>query len=325
MQKVLTTVVIYLVCALLITSAWGGKAGAETQPFSKDVFIIAVVPEKNVFEQRKRYKSITDYLSKKLKMTVRADIMPTYAKISEAFLEGRADAGFFGSFSYYLTHRKVGIEPIARPVWLDGSSTYSGYIFVRKDSGIKNVADMKGKSLALVDKATTAGYIFQRYFLRQHGIDNMQDYFSKIYYAGSHDASAWAVYIGESDIGGGKNHIFNALSNEYPDFKEQMLILAESSEVPSNGLAVRKNLSESLKKQLKELLLGLDKSGEGKKVLKTFGALRFIETKNEDYHALREMIDTLNIDLDDYVHNTVVRPERFGPFAWNSRDSKDNR
>ena len=102
-------------------------------------------------------------------MTVRADIMPTYAKISEAFLEGRADAGFFGSFSYYLTHRKAGIEPIARPVWLDGSSTYSGYIFVRKDSGIKNVADMKGKSLALVDKATTAGYIFQRYFLRQHG------------------------------------------------------------------------------------------------------------------------------------------------------------
>ena len=110
---------------------------------------LLLVPEKNTFEQRRRYKYITDYLSQKMEMNVIVEIMANYGEISVAFQEGRADAGFFGSFSYVLTHAKTGVEPIARPEWLDGSSSYRGYIFVRKDSGIRTVEDMKDKSLVL--------------------------------------------------------------------------------------------------------------------------------------------------------------------------------
>ena len=47
------------------------------------------------------------------------------------------DGSFFGSFTGAMAIEKLGVEPIARPVNLDGTSTYKGYIFVRKDSGIK--------------------------------------------------------------------------------------------------------------------------------------------------------------------------------------------
>jgi phosphonate transport system substrate-binding protein len=283
------------------------KAQEETvssvKKFKKNnKFIIALIPEKNVFEQRKRYKYITDYLSEKLNLDVRAEIMSSYGEICDAFLEGRVDAGFFGSFSYVLTHAKAGVVPVARPLWVNGSSTYTGFIFVRKDSGIRTVKDMEDKTIALVHKATTAGYIFQLAYFKEHGIENMEEYFSKIYFAGSHDASAWAVYIGEADVGGGKNHIFNALCEEYPDFKEQMLILAESPEMPSNGLAVRKDLDPLLKKQLKDLLLGLNKTEEGKQVLQKFGAIKFIETKDDDYASLYQMVKKLGIDLNTYPY-----------------------
>jgi len=261
---------------------------------------LLLVPEKNSFEQRRRYKYITEYLSQKMEMNVIVEIMANYGEISIAFQEDRADAGFFGSFSYVLTHVKSGIEPIARPEWLDGSSTYRGYIFVRKDSGIETVEDMKGKSLVLVDKATTAGYIFQRYYLKYYGINSMNDYFSRISYARSHDAAAWAVYSGEADIGGAKNHIFNSLEEKYPDFKKQMLILAESPEVPSNGLAVRKDLNPALKLRLKTLLLGLHETDEGRKVLKNFEAIRFVETTDDDYEVLYNMVNELGIDLAHY-------------------------
>jgi phosphonate transport system substrate-binding protein len=221
-------------------------------------------------------------------------------EISKAFQRGHADAGFFGSFSYVLTHAKTGIEPIARPVWLDGSSTYRGYIFVRKDSNIKSVKDMKGKTLVLVDKATTAGYIFQRYYFKYNGVDDMEDYFSRISYARSHDAAAWAVYTGEADIGGAKNHVFNELQAEYPDFKEKMVVLAESPEVPSNGLAVRRDLNPAIKLRLKTLLLSLHETPEGQEVLKNFRALRFIETSDNDYLVLYNMVKQLGINLQDY-------------------------
>jgi len=226
--------------------------------------------------------------------------MANYGEISVAFQHGSADAGFFGSFSYVLTHAKAGIEPIARPVWLDGSSTYRGYIFVRKDSGIESVKDMKNKSLVLVDKATTAGYIFQRFYFKYNGIDSMEDYFSKISFARSHDAAAWAVYTGEADIGGAKNHIFNSLKEEYPDFSEEMVVLAESPEVPSNGLAVRKDLNPAIKLRLKNLLLTMHETAAGQEVLENFGARKFVENTDNDYQVLYNMVRQLGINLHDY-------------------------
>jgi phosphonate transport system substrate-binding protein len=287
-----------LLCFQPVPSCFGAEK--EIGPEKLMHLRLLLVPEQNTFEQRRRYKFITDYLSRKMEINVTADILANYSEISTAFQEGSADAGFFGSFSYVLTHARAGIEPIARPVWLDGNSTYQGYIFVRKDSNIQNVRDMQGKNLVLVDKATTAGYIFQRSYFKFYGIGDMDRYFSKISFARSHDASAWAVYTGEADIGGAKNHIFNNLRENYPDFRENMVVLAESPKVPSNGLAVSKNLNPAIKLRLKTLLLGLHETPEGLKVLKNFGALRFVETTDSDYSVLYQMVEQLGIDLGDY-------------------------
>ena len=298
-------------CALVVLILFAVKfcLTLETAPdraaasgFSKtDELVIALVPEKNVFEQKKRYHYITDYLSKKLNISVRAEILPDYGAICNAFLEGKADVGFFGSFSYGLVHARASVEPVARPVWLNDSSTYSGYLFVRKDSGIKTVEDMKNKRLALVHKATTAGYIFALDYFGSHGVNNLDEYFSQVYFCGSHDSAAWSVYLGEAEIGSCKNHIFNALREKHNGFKEEMVILAESSEVPSNGMAVRGSLDPSLKRRLKEILLNMHKTKDGIETLKGFKAKRFIETTDQDYIPLYRMVDKLGIDLQTYV------------------------
>jgi phosphonate transport system substrate-binding protein len=197
---------------------------------------------------------------------------------------------------------KAGIEPIARPVWPNNNSTYRGYIFVREDSNIKTVKDMKNKSLVLVDKATTAGYIYQLFYFKYYGINNIEDYFSRISFASSHDAAAWAVYAGEADIGGAKDHIFNSLMEEYQDFKKQMVVLSESPEVPSNGLAVRKDLNPAIKLRIKTLLLSLHETPEGQEILKNFGAIKFIATSNDDYVVVYNMAKQLGIDLQGYSY-----------------------
>ncbi len=301
----------FLIANLLLLPAYGRIAHCNEDPpplspitlkkMRETGLNIVLVPEKNIFEQRKRYKYLTDYLSRKIGVPVHLEIVSKYSMMKEAFLEGRADAGFFGSFSYVLSHASAEIEPIARPVWLDGSSTYSGYLFVRKDSRISNINDMKGKTLVLVDRETTAGYIFQLFYLRKFGITDMSEYFSRIYYAGTHDAAAWAVYIGEADIGAAKDRIFKSLSEEYPDFGEKMVVLASSPEVPSNGLAVNKNMRPALKIFLRSIFLNMDKCEEGKEVLRKFGAQKFIATKDEDYYPLHQMIEELGIDLKTYT------------------------
>ena len=161
---------------------------------------------------------------------------------------------------------------------------------------------MKNRSLVLVDKATTAGYIYQLFYFKYYGINNIEEYFSRISYANSHDAAAWAVYAGEADIGGAKNHIFNNIMEEYPDFKEKMLILSESPEVPSNGLAVHKYLNPAIKVRIKTLLLSLHETPEGQEVLKNFGAIKFVATSDDDYVVVYNMAKELGIDLLEYSY-----------------------
>lgn len=261
---------------------------------------IGLIPEKNVFAQKQRYKRIANYLSQNLGHPVQITLMDDYAEIYRAFEEGKLDAGFFGSFSYAVANERGLVEPIARPVWKNNSSTYTGYLFVRKDSDIKTVDDMKGKVLALVHRATTAGYLFQLSYFKEHGIADMKEHFSEIIFCGSHDAAAWAVYSGEADVGGAKNHIFNSLKQDKQEFADQMHVLAESAPVPSNGLAVRKDLDSILKGQIKDLLLGMSQTPAGREVLDDFGARKFIDTTNRDYSPLYEMIRNVGIDLGYY-------------------------
>jgi phosphonate transport system substrate-binding protein len=296
---------IALVCILSISIAalWETAAAQENsiRDFQKpQKFVIGIQPEKNIFEQRKEYKAIGRYIAKQLDIDVYIYTLPHYSSIFEAFNEGLIDAAFLGSFSYVLMRNAFPVELLVRPVWPDSSSTNRGYIVARKDSGIKTVADMEGKSLVLVDKATTAGYLYPLFFMKEHGVNDFEKFFSHVYFSGSHDGSAWAVYKGEAEVGACKDLVFQSLAGEYPQFKEQMAVLAESTEMPSNGLGVRSDLDKAFKEQLRDLLLSLDKSEEGRLALKGLGAVKFIRSGNEDYAPLYWMIDNLKLDLDNF-------------------------
>ncbi len=261
---------------------------------------IGLIPEQNVFKQAARYKPLGDYIAKKTGIKIRFTVLSRYGNIIDQFTREKFDGAFFGSFTGALAIRKLGVEPLVRPVNLDGSSTYWGYIFVRKKSGIKTVTDMKGKRIAFVDKATTAGYVFPVAFFREHGVNDIKGYFSEYYFAGSHDAVVDAVLDKNFDVGCAKHSIFDQLSRSNSRLKRELLILAKSPHVPSNGLGVRGDLSGAVKKQLKEALLSMDKDAEGKEILKRFEAIRFIPTVREDYQPVFDIARRAGIDLKTY-------------------------
>ncbi|OGW28068.1 MAG: hypothetical protein A2X59_03175 [Nitrospirae bacterium GWC2_42_7] len=264
--------------------------------------LIGLIPEMNVFKQHERFKSLTDYLTKKTGTRVNITILSMYGNIIERFNAEKMDGAFFGSFTGALAIEELGVEPIARPVNLDNSSTYYGYIFVRKDSGIKTVKDMKVKRMAFVDKATTAGYIFPVAYLKEKGVLDINKFFKETYFTGSHDAAINYVLDRKADIGAAKNTIYDSVRKENPRVDKELEILAESAKVPSNGLCVRKGLDKNIKEKLKKALLGLDKDPEGKAVLEKFGAIKFIETTVADYKPVFDLSQKAGINLKTYKY-----------------------
>lgn len=275
----------------------GGK-----KTFGQQELLIGLIPEQNIFRQRERYQVLKQYLSEKLGVTVTFTSLSRYGNIVDRFMAERMDGAFFGSFTYALARRQLNVDPIARPVNLDGTSTYHGYIFVRKDSGIRKVADMRGKRFAFVEYATTAGYLFPLAYFRANGILEPRRFLGQSFFAGSHDAAILAVLNREADIGAAKNTIYEQLAAENQRVKQELVILATSGVVPQNCLAVRSDLDPQLKSGLKKALLEMDKNPDGREVLQRFGARSFIETTDKDYAYVYTLSEQVGINLRTYLY-----------------------
>jgi len=299
MYRLFKILILASFCLVLITPAH--KIQAQTKAASKNtVFTIGLIPEGNIFNQIERYEPLAYYLSKKIGKNVKLKVLTQYGNIIDNFVSYNLDAAFFGSFTYALAHSKLGVEPIARPVNLNGSSTYYGLIFVRKDSGIRNIKDMHGKTFVFVDRATTAGYLLPLAFFEMSGIEDYKTFFKETYFAGTHRDAIYDVLNKKADIGAAKNTIFYRLAAKDKRLLNDLVFLARSPDVPENGLAVRKGLDNTIKLKLKHALINMDKDPEGINVLKKFGAKKFIKTSDDDYSSVYEYVRKIGLNLSTY-------------------------
>ena len=100
-----------------------------------------------------------------------------------------------------------------------------------------------------------------------------------------------------------KRHLYlvvTGLASRDPRIAEQLTVLAESPDVPENGLCVRGDLDASLKEKVKEALLNMDRDDEGREVLAKFGARRFLVTTDEDYAVVFRFAEKVGLDLASY-------------------------
>jgi phosphonate transport system substrate-binding protein len=300
-SKIFIAVLLFLVMsATACENKMQPREGKKT--LGQQELLIGLIPEQNIFRQRERYLALRNYLSERLGVTVNFTSLSRYGNILARFSAEKIDGAFFGSFTYALAHNQLGVEPIARPVNLDGTSTYHGYIFVRRDSGIRSASDMKGKRFVFVERATMAGYLFPLAWFRENGIADPHSYLGESFFAGSHDAAIQAVLNKEADIGAAKNTMYDQLTVENPRLQKELVILATSGVVPQNCLAVRKDLDPELKNTLRRVLIEMDKDQEGIEALRRFGARGFIETNNSDFEYLYKLSSEVGIDLKHYQY-----------------------
>jgi len=290
--------------------------------------VIATIPETAVINQEDRYRPLVDHLSAALGPRTRVTLrhLSSYDELLEEFQLGSVNAAFFGSFVYALTRGVVEVDPIARPE-RDGVSEYRGLIFTRQDSGVEDWKDLRGKPFSMI-RNTTAADLFPRLYFKQHGVDDVSEFVGPISYAGSHDASILAVLNGDVTAGAAKDLVFQRLAKEDPRIESELRILAESQPVPDNALVIRRNVvfpcfgchqrldgeaaaiddsPADLPARLREELLALEDSPDGREVLARLGADRFVATTHADYDNLYLMLEALGMSFSDFRGTYVER------------------
>ena len=131
------------------------------------------------------YNALTPALQTNLGCPVKLIVTSNYTAEVEAMRAKKLDVGEFGPLGYIFAHKLSNAQPVAvfgtmqhKPV------TYTAAIWVPAGSAIKTIADLKGKTIALADPASTSGNLLPRYALLKAGLNPNKDV--KIEYAGSH-------------------------------------------------------------------------------------------------------------------------------------------
>ena len=156
------------------------------------------------------------------------------------------------------------IRIIAQSI-IEGSATYRGIIVARKDSGLKSIADLKGKRFAFVDPKSASGYVYPRAMLIEKGI-NPETFFKETIFAGSHDKVITAVLEGRVDGGAIYDGALGVAKRSGVPV-EGLVTLASSDPIPHDAIAVRIGLDEMVARRIQSALINLDKSEAGRRVI----------------------------------------------------------
>ncbi len=184
--------------------------------------------------------------------------------------------------------------------WKKGKSDYQSIIFTRKDSGIARLEDLKGKVIAFEEPFSSTGYFFPKMALlkigfrmtpKRQGSDPVKS--DEVGYIFSHGDSntILSVLNGVVAAGASDSQKYLAVAKNVDSFK----VIHETVSIPRHIVSYRADLPPKLVTRVKEVLLNMNRTDEGKQALQAFeSTTKFneIPVRDMDFMAgLRKLVD----------------------------------
>lgn len=276
--------------ALVLTVCAGLPRHASAQPRALTIGLIPAEDSQAMIESSRQ---VLDALQQQLGMPVKPFVATDYNGVIEALRAKKLDVAYLGPFSYVLASSVAEVEAFSVAVTKKtGQSAYRSVILARKDSGLRSVAELKGRNFAFVDPSSASGHLFPKAGLQQTGLDP-ETYFGRVVFSGSHDASILAVANKKVDAAAVADRIFNSAVAKGTVKQDDFVVLWSSRPIPESPMVWRKDLDPALKEKLAKALANLKDVKWGDQ-----GVLNgFQPTSDAAYDVVRDTAKVLKLDL----------------------------
>ncbi|MBC8587154.1 phosphate/phosphite/phosphonate ABC transporter substrate-binding protein [Paratissierella segnis] len=265
-------------------------------PKKEEVITMGFVPMRDGDKLIESVEPLTEMLSKELGVKVEGFTATNYVGVVEGLGSGQVDFGFIPPFAYVLANKESNAQVILTALNKDLEAKYRSQFIVRKDSGIKSFADIKGKKVAFVDPSSTSGYLFPGAHLIKEGIDLEKDI--QYVYSGGHDKSLQLLLNGDVDVATTFVDVRDRYEKDFPDANEKTEILGYTEYIPNISVTIRGNMEKDMQDKIKNALLNIASTDEGKSLLKDlFNMYGFTEATDADYDIIRTTAETMDVDL----------------------------
>ena len=265
-----------MTCALVI---FGALSHAQ------QVFRVTTIPEEAATEQVRKFTPLANYLEKQLGMKVEFTPVNDYPAAVEALVNKKVDLVWFGGFTHVQANLRSGgkIVPLAQR---EEDTKFQSVFIAKTDSGIKGLADMKGKQVSFGSQSSTSGHLMPRSFLLQANINPETD-FRRIAYSGAHDATIASVVSGKVDAAALDITVWRKFVSENRVDTKAVDVFYTTPPYFNYNWSVHADMPKAMQDKVKAALLALsDKDPAQAEILKLNRATRYIATTPENYKGL---------------------------------------
>jgi phosphonate transport system substrate-binding protein len=269
-----------LVCMLIVA---GGLAQAG-EPLKE--LRVSAIPDENPNELMRIYAPFAEYLSRELNIKVTYTNVVDYAATVEALAAKKLDMVWYGGFTFVQARKRTGdaIPLVSR----EEDLTFHSKFITRLDTGIRALADLKGKTFSFGSVSSTSGHLMPRYFLLQNGINPERD-FAKFSFSGAHDATVLWVESGKVDAGALNEAVWDKLLQTKKVDTGKVRVFWTTPPFVDYVWAVRGDLDTGLQERLASALLKLDANKpEDKRLLDLHRTKKYVRVRLEDFKPVEE-------------------------------------
>ncbi len=252
---------------------------------AQTVLRVTTIPEEAATEQMRKFGPLTKYLERTVGTKV--DFVPVndYPAAVEALVNKQVELVWFGGFTYVQAQIRSGgkIVPIAQR---EEDTKFRSVFITQTNSGIKSLADLKGKQVSFGSASSTSGHLMPRSFLLEAGIDPDKD-FKRMAYSGAHDATIASVVSGRVDAAALDITVWRKFVAENKVDTSKVDVFYTTPPYFNYNWSVHADMPAAQREKITSALLDLNMNNpEGKEILTLNRATKYIPTKPENYKGL---------------------------------------
>ncbi|MCU7906575.1 MAG: PhnD/SsuA/transferrin family substrate-binding protein [Candidatus Thiodiazotropha sp. (ex Epidulcina cf. delphinae)] len=271
-----------ILVALIVADCWT-RAYAES-------LIIGLFPRRDAALTARLFHPLSRYLEEQLQLSVRLEMSADFDTFLSRLKERRYDLVHLNQFEYINAHDQLGYDALVQNEEF-GEKTIKGAIYVRRDSGIQRLEQLRGKQILFGGgPRAMMSYIVPTYLLRQAGLAQ-GDYRES--YATNPPNAVLATFLRQTDAGGAGEVVRRLPMITSKIDIDELNLIAISQPLPHLPWAVKREMPDELKSRIQDLLIGLKDSPQGRDTLQQAGLTAFNPAQDRDYDLHREIIDSV--------------------------------
>lgn len=277
-------------CVWLLISCGDSPSGTDQYKpaFQSDAtrkpLVIFGVPSLSFYETTNEFVA---YLNKHLPgVQVRTIACITYKDYQDKLAAGYFDLTMSNGAMALDAEKKFGYSIIGK---LGDDERYRGVIFVHKDSAVRTINDLAGRTITFSGENALAGTMMPLLFLHQNGLNVNKDI--RRQYVSSLESCIMNVYMGRSSAGAAWLTVWEQFVRKRPEIRSTVILKWQTPPLVNVAVLLKNETFPSVRDSLKNLLFSMQDDPEGKRALEKIGVSRLEPATTETYAPLQQFLE----------------------------------